>query len=169
MMKQLVTLIFLSFLTCYSRAQEPVRYYRLGTPPKTILLSFGPTFLGAHAEAGMFLKDNVLIGINAERHELFSSRREAGGFIRRYGKNKNAPFYLQGGLSYGHFKNWDWSDWDTITEPSPLYKSLKVSGFAGFDLRFFRHFSVGGEAGGGFLLKTIWFQPSVKLSLTCRL
>ncbi|NBA84603.1 hypothetical protein GVN16_02470 [Emticicia sp. CRIBPO] len=169
MMKQLVLLILLSLFTSYTKAQESAGYYRQGTPPKTVLLSVGPTLIGVHADAGIFLKDNLLIGVNAERHEFLSSRREAGGFIRRYGKEKNAPLYLQAGLSYGHFKNWDWSDWDTLTELSPLYKSFKASGFAGFDLRISKQFSIGGEAGGGFLLKTTWFQPSLKLSLTCRL
>ncbi len=163
----IVSLLLTGFATA-SKAQDA--WYRENTPPRTFLIGAGPTFFGLNAKAGYFLKYNILIGASGELHELFSSRREAGVFGRKYLNSNRLSFFVQAGAAYGKYQAW--GNWD-IDNPEPsnpeLYRSMKLNATAGGEIRFSKMVSIEGEAGYGRILNTNWWAPSIKSSINIRL
>lgn len=160
-----VASFLLTILPAASKAQDT--WYRENTPPHTFLVGAGPTFFGLNAKAGYFLKHNILVGANSELHELFSSRREAGVFGRKYLNSNRLSFFVQAGAAYGKYQAWNWNI--DNPEPSKLYRSVKLNVMAGGEIRFSKMVSVEGEAGYGRILNTNWWAPSIKSSINIRL
>ena len=72
-----------------------------------LLFGAGPTIFGANLKGGIFLKNHFLVGGTMEVHELFSSRKEAGLFARKYINSNRFSVFVQAGPSYGSFQEWD--------------------------------------------------------------
>jgi hypothetical protein len=163
---KLKLLLFLITLPLIIHGQENWR--KVKTPNKTFILGFGPNYFGLNAKIGVFLGNNSVFGINSELHELLSSRREIGCFGRKYLNNNTISMFIQTGLAFGTFKEWDW-DIDNETPGQPeLIKSLKINGILGSEVRLTKNFSLEGELGIGKLLNANWWAPSVRGSLNYR-
>lgn len=150
------------------------KWYKESTAPGTILLGAGPTFVGLNAQAGVFLKHNILVGVNGETHDFFTRRREAGVFAKKYLNKDQLTFYLQGGVTYGTFEEVNWNI-DGLRDElgnkrEPLsYQDFKLNMTAGGELRFSKLFSISGEFGTGKIMNSTWWAPSVRSSLNFRI
>lgn len=129
-------------------------------------------FLGINAHVGIFLKHNILVGINGEKHDLFTKRKEAGIFARKYLNANQVTFYLQSGLAYGSFEEIDfWLSRDELgNKREPLFlQEFKINMTAGGEIRLSKLFSLGGEIGTGKIMNSTWWAPSVRSSLNFRI
>jgi hypothetical protein len=152
-----------------SSAQE-TKWYNLPTAPKTLMVGAGPTFFGANFKGGIFLKKHLLLGASMEVHELLSSRKEAGVYLRKYVNSNRLSFFIQAGPSYGSFQAWDiHMDIDNEAPGSPpLYHRLKLNGVAGAEIRITPLISIEGEMGIGRIMNTDWWAPSIRSSINFR-
>ena len=129
----------------------------------------GPTFLGLSAKVGVFAGRNLLLGVNGERHELFSSRREAGVFARKYLNRNRLSFFVQGAAAYGRFQLWNWDIDRPSDERHELHHGVKLTGSLGGEIRFSKMISIEGEAGYGKIFGAGWWAPSIKSAINIRL
>jgi hypothetical protein len=130
------------------------------------MIGAGPTFFGVNAKGGVFLKKHFMLGASLELHELLSSRKEAGLFLRKYVNSNRISFFAQAGTSYGSFQEWD-LDMDSPSTPA-VYKRLKLNGGAGAEIRITPLISLEGEVGIGRIMNTNWWAPSIRSSINFR-
>ncbi|WP_057936399.1 hypothetical protein [Algoriphagus resistens] len=123
--------------------------------------------MGGTAKAGVFLKNNILVGASVEVHDLFSMRKEAGLFARKYINSNRFMVYIQPGLSYGTFKSNNF-DIDASTENQEL-TALKLNFSAGSEIRISEMISFEGEAGIGRVMSANWWAPSIRTSINFRI
>lgn len=57
-------------------------------------------------KVGWAVQENTIAGIFLEHHSLFTRSSEIGIFGRKYMNSKRFTFYLQGGVSAGHYDTW---------------------------------------------------------------
>lgn len=169
LLKTFFSLVFIAFFSLGSFGQD-ISWYKSETPKSTYLVGGGVTFLGFTAKAGVFLNKNFVVGINGEIHRLLSDRNEVGVFGRKYINKNRLSFYVQPGLSYGSFTEWDLGD---IHEPNPVkntkYNTFKINGTGGAELRINQKISVEGDVGVGKILDGGWWAPSIRCSFNVRI
>lgn len=113
----------------------------------------------------------MLTGVSGELHELFSSRREAGFFGRKYLNSNRLSFFAQGTTAYGRFQIWD-MDFDIDSpndERHELHRGIKLTGSLGGEIRLSKMVSIEGEAGYGRIFGANWWAPSIKSAINVRL
>ncbi len=102
-----------------------------------------------NVKAGYALKDNVLAGVFAEHHNLFTERSEIGVFGRKYMLDKRrVTFYLHGGASTGKYRIWSWGFEKFTREQMRADRSflaLKFIGGGGVNWRLGDRISLGHE------------------------
>lgn len=168
MKKYILTSFFCSLIFFQNSSAQETKWYNLPTAPKTVMVGAGPTFFGANLKGGIFLKKHFLSGASMEVHELLSSRKEAGVFLRKYVNSNRFSFFIQAGPSYGSFQAWDLDmDNETPGRP-PLYHRLKLNGVAGAEIRITPEISIEGEVGIGRIMNTDWWAPSIRSSINFR-
>lgn len=150
-----------------SFAQE-MKWYNLPTAPKTLMVGAGPTFFGANLKGGVFVPKHFLLGASMELHEFLSSRKEAGLFVRKYVNINRFSVFLQAGSSYGTFQAWDFDIDNETPGTSPLYRSWKLNGVAGAEIRISPLISIEGEIGIGRIRNVDWWAPSIRSSVNFR-
>jgi hypothetical protein len=168
MKKYILILFFYILIFSQSISDQETKWYNLPTTPKTLIIGAGPTFFGANLKGGIFLKNHFLIGATMEVHELFSSRKEAGLFARKYINSNRFSVFVQSGPSYGSFQEWDFDIDNKTPGPTPLYRRLKLNGVAGAEIRITPLISIEGELGIGRIMNTNWWAPSIRSSVNFR-
>ncbi|MDQ6482140.1 hypothetical protein [Dyadobacter sp. LHD-138] len=168
MKKYILTSFFCILIFPQSSSAQETKWYNLPTALKTQMIGVGPTFFGVNLKGGIFLKKHFLLGASMEAHELFSSRKEAGVFLRKYVNSNRLSFFIQAGASYGSFQAWD-LDMDNETPGTPpLYYRPKMNGVAGAEIRITPLISIEGEVGIGRIMNTDWWAPSIRSSINFR-
>jgi hypothetical protein len=167
-MKKYILTSFLCILFFQSSSAQQTSWYNLPTAPKTLMAGAGPTFFGANLKGGIFLKKHFLLGGSMEVHELFSSRKEAGFFMRKYVNSNRLSFFIQAGPSYGSFQMWDMDIDNEWPGTPPLYHRWKLNGVAGAEIRITPLISIEGEIGIGRIMHTDWWAPSIRSSVNFR-
>jgi hypothetical protein len=168
MKKYILILFFYILIFSQSISAQETKWYNLPTTPKTLIIGAGPTFFGANLKGGIFLKNHFLVGGTMEVHELFSSRKEAGLFARKYINSNRFSVFVQAGPSYGSFQEWDFDIDNKTPGPTPLYRRLKLNGVAGAEIRITPLISIEGELGIGRIMNTNWWAPSIRSSVNFR-
>lgn len=170
MKKHILTSFFCTLIFFQSSSAQETKWYNLPTAPKTLIIGAGPTFFGANLKGGVFLNKHFLLGGSIEVHELLSSRKEAGVYLRKYVNSNRLSFFIQAGPSYGSFQAWDiHMDIDNETHVTPpLYHRLKLNGVAGAEIRITPLISIEGEVGIGRIMNTDWWAPSIRSSINFR-
>lgn len=134
--------------------------YRQGT----WLLGAGITLVGMTAKCGIFATNHLWIGVEAEKHNFLSKRREAGLFTRYYVGKGNLRGFVGTGLSYGRFESfYMWGD-EPSADPKEVYHDVKMNALAGVEVQLYRRLTVEGVAKIGRLTQTNWYQPSFQCS-----
>ncbi len=132
-------------------------------PKGSWLLGAGATFLGLTAKGGVFAADQLWLGVEVERHKLFSTRQEIG-FVPRYYVGKSRMHGFAGaGVSYGYFRTDSW-DFDN-PRPPKIYHSVKLNTLAGAEVHLTRRISIEGVAKMGWLTEASGWLPSVQGSI----
>lgn len=161
----LITVLILLVVSTGYAQTEP--WYKLPTEHGTVVVGAGPTYVGGTAKAGIFLKQNRVLGISAEFHNLLSTRKEVGIFGRQYLNSNRFSAYLQPGISYGTFESWNLNI-DDFTEEQK-YTTVKLNFSLGGEIRLSKMISLEGEAGIGKLIGVDHgWVPSVRSSLNIR-
>jgi hypothetical protein len=168
MKKYILSSFFCILLFSLPSSAQEIKWYKLPTAPKTLMVGAGPTFFGANLKGGIFLQKHFLLGGSMEIHELFSSRKEAGFFLRKYVNSNIFSVFLQAGSSYGSFQMWDMDIDHEKPGTPPLYHRWKLNGVAGAEIRISPLISIEGEVGIGRIMNTDWWAPSIRSSVNFR-
>lgn len=122
---------------------------------KDIMLELGvlPAF-AVNGKVGYALFPNTLIGVEFTSQLLLTQRNEIGVFGRKYLLQKRFDVYLQGGVSYGHYKPLNfWLDRPQTKIEDRKYdpfNAVKLTGGGGISHRINHRFSIGAETAIGF-------------------
>lgn len=162
--------LLFSFLGFQSQAQDN-EWWKQKSPSGTFVIGAGPNFIGLNAKAGLFLKNNFMLGVNSEVHHFLSTRKEVGVFGRKYLNTNRLSFFVQSGVAYGRFE--EWGSFDLDTPPAERKErmevsGLKINGSGGGEIKLSRRFGLEGEIGIGKILNTQWWAPSIRGSLNYR-
>ena len=169
-MSERVVFLFLTLLVLSSTSfaqQKDNTLYRENTPTNTFLVGGGFSFFGLNAKSGIFVGNNLLLGINGETHNLLSTRKEVGIFGRKYINKNRLSFFAEMGASYGSFQIWD-LDIDHEKPDTEFYKELKLNGGLGAEIRLTPKISIEGAAGMGKIMNGGWWAPSLRSSVNYR-
>lgn len=160
-------------MMCIPLNAQDKSWLKESTPSGTFLIGGGLNFLGFNAKTGVFLKKDVMVGLEGEVHHFLSTRKEAAVFARKYLNRNRLSFFVQGGVAYGTFELWNF-DFDIDTppaeeKPKSFYKELKLNAAAGGEIKLNRRFSLEGAVGCGKILNSDWWAPSIRTSLNYRI
>lgn len=132
-------------------------------PKGSWLIGAGATYLGLTAKGGVFAANQLWVGVEAEKHKLFSRRREVGLASRYYFGKGMMHGFVGAGASYGYFRFTSW-DFDNY-EPPKIYHSFKLNALAGAEIHLTRRVSIEGVAKMGWLTEASGCLPSVQGSI----
>lgn len=93
-MQKLFTILLLNLLVTFQSFSHSSLWNRQATQKGTFMVGADPTYAGGTAKAGVFLKNNILVGASAEVHDLFAMRKEAGLFARKYINSNRFMVYI---------------------------------------------------------------------------
>jgi hypothetical protein len=122
---------------------------------KDIMLELGVLpALAVNGKAGYAIFPNTLIGVEFTSQLLITQRNEIGVFGRRYLLQKRFDVYLQGGVSYGHYRPFNLG----LDRPKTKFEvrnydpfnAVKLTGGGGISHRINHRLAIGAETALGF-------------------